>query len=131
GGPVRFRLPPRHAAAAGLLVFALALGSPILLNGRVLAEAGPFALVEGVPVPNNILPMRLVLHSTIALFAVLGIGLEWCLAHLRHRRAHLLTGLLVVSPLRAGPGRQPAHELPVRAFYTESLAGGIRTGAGA
>ena len=125
----RFRLPLRIAAATGLLVFALALGSPILLNGRVLAEAGPFALVEAVPVLNNILPMRLVLHSTIALFAVLGIGLEWCLAHLRHRRARLLTGLLVVSAVCVVPGPQTAHEVTVPDFYTESLAEVIPTGS--
>src|SRR5699024_9368494 len=125
----RFRLPLRVAAATGLLVFALALGSPILLSGRVLAEAGPFALVEAVPVLNNILPMRLVLHSTIALFAALGIGLEWCLAHLRHRRAHLLTGLLVVSAVCVVPGPQTAHEVTVPDFYTESLAEVIPTGS--
>ena len=125
----RFRLPLRIAAATGLLVFALALGSPILLNGRVLAEAGPFALVEAVPVLNNILPMRLVLHSTIALFAVLGIGLEWSLAHLRHRRARLLTGLLVVSAVCVVPGPQTAHEVTVPDFYTESLAEVIPTGS--
>src|SRR5699024_12333466 len=111
--PSRLRLPPRIAAATGLLVFALALGSPILLIGRVLAEARPYALVQAVPVLNTILPMRLVLHSTIALFAVLGIGLEWSLAHLRHRRARLLTGLLVVSAVCVVPGPQTAHEVTV------------------
>src|SRR5699024_10831895 len=92
----RFRLPLRIAAATGLLVFALSLGSPILLNGRVLAEAGPFALVEAVPVLNNILPTRFVLHSTIAHFAVLRIGLQWFPTQLRHPPPHLLTGLRAV-----------------------------------
>src|SRR5699024_10554716 len=63
------------------------------------------------------------------LFAVLGIGLEWCLAHLRHRRAHLLTGLLVVSAVCVVPGPQTAHEVTVPDFYTESLAEVIPTGS--
>ena len=39
---------------------------------------------------NNILPMRLVLHSTIALFAALGIGLLlWRLIVLAKNQRHL------------------------------------------
>nr|WP_209373227.1 hypothetical protein [Brevibacterium renqingii] len=125
----RHRSALRIAAATGLLVFSLALGSPILLGGRVIAGSGPFALIEAVPVLNNILPMRLVLHSTIALFAVLGIGLDWAWAHRRLLRARLLIGLLVLAAVCVVPGPQTAREVTVPEFYTESVAEVIPPGS--
>ncbi|MGC2941541.1 MULTISPECIES: hypothetical protein [unclassified Brevibacterium] len=122
-------IPLRIAAGTGILVFLLALGSPILLGGRVLLETGPFALVETIPVLNNILPMRLVLHSTIALFAVLGIGLQWALAHSTLRRARYLLMLLVLAAVTVVPAPQTAHEVSVPAFFEESIAEAIPTGS--
>ncbi|MGC3021113.1 hypothetical protein [Brevibacterium sp. FAM 24630] len=122
-------LPVRIAAATGVLVFALSLGSPILLGGGVLTETGPFALVESVPVLNNILPMRLVLHSTIALFAILGVGLDWALSHLRQRRARLLTGLLALAAVCVVPGPQTVHEVTVPDFYEDSIAEVVPAGS--
>ena len=110
------------ASATGLLVFVLSLGSPVLLGGRVILSTGPFAAIEAVPVLNNILPMRLVLHSTIALFAILGCGLHWCLAHVRWRSAQALLGLLVVAAVCVIPGVQTSREVYVPDFYRESIA---------
>ena len=124
-----YAVPVRIAAATGFLVFLLALGSPILLAGRVLVETGPFALVEAVPVLNNILPMRLVLHSTIALFAGLGIGLQWALNHHRLRRARALLILLVFAAVVVLPAPQTAHEVTVPAFYEESIAEVVPAGS--
>jgi hypothetical protein len=117
------------AATTGILVFLLALGSPILLGGRVLTETGPFALVELVPVLNNVLPMRLVLHSTIALFAILGVGLDWALYHARMLRARILIGLLVIAAVCVVPGPQKAHEVTVPEFYTDSIAEAVPAGS--
>ncbi|MCD1284961.1 hypothetical protein ACH82I_01345 [Brevibacterium sp. GP-SGM9] len=117
------------ASATGILVFALSLGSPVLLNGRELLPTGPFALVEAIPVLNNILPMRLVLHSTIALFAILGIGLEWALAHRRRRTGQGLLTLLLVSALCVIPGVQSSREVTVPEFYTQSLPEVIPAGS--
>lgn len=128
-GRSRHRVVLRIAAATGLLVFALALGSPVLLGGRVLFDTGPFALVEAVPVLNNILPMRLVLHSTIALFAVLGVGFEWALGHLHLIRARILTAVLVLAAVCVVPGPQTAREVTVPVFYTESIAEAIPAGS--
>lgn len=122
-------LPVRIAGATGLLVFLLALGSPILLGGRVFVETGPFALIEAIPVLNNILPMRLVLHSTIALFAVLGIGLQWVLKHRRLRRARALLILLVLAAVAVLPAPQNAHEVNVPDFFTESIAEVVPAGS--
>ncbi|GAA1541336.1 hypothetical protein GCM10009691_15110 [Brevibacterium picturae] len=112
----------RIASATGLLVFVFSLGSPVFLGGRVILDTGPFALIEAVPVLNNILPMRLVLHSTIALFAILGCGLEWALDHSRKHSAQALLGLLVVSAVCVIPGVQTSREVFVPDFYTESIA---------
>ncbi|UVI34468.1 hypothetical protein [Brevibacterium spongiae] len=122
-------VPVRIAAATGVLVFVLALGSPILLGGNVLAETGPFALVEAIPVLNNILPMRLVLHSTIALFAILGIGLDWALAHRHLIRARILSGLLALNVICVVPAPQTAHDVTVPDFYTQSIAEVVPAGS--
>ncbi|MDN6133353.1 hypothetical protein [Brevibacterium sp.] len=119
----------RIASAAGLLVFVLSLGSPVLLGGRILLDPGPFALIEAVPVLNNILPMRLVLHSTIALFAILGCGLQWALDHRRMRSAHALLGLLVIAAVCVIPGVQTSREVYAPEFYTNSLAEVIPAGS--
>ncbi|MCF2588039.1 hypothetical protein [Brevibacterium sp. UCMA 11752] len=119
----------RIASATGLLVFVLSLGSPVLLNGSAVVDTGPFALVEAIPVLNNILPMRLVLHSTIALFAILGCGLQWALDHIRRRFAQALMGLLVVAAVCAIPGVQNSREVYVPDFYTDSIAEVVPSGA--
>ncbi|WP_350268812.1 hypothetical protein AAFP32_08755 [Brevibacterium sp. CBA3109] len=125
----RYALILRLASATGLLVFVLALGSPVLLDGKVVLGTGPFALIEAVPVLNNILPMRLVLHSTIALFAVLGCGLEWAQDHIRMRSAQALLGLLVVAGVCVVPGVQASREVYVPDFYTGSIAEVVPAGS--
>ncbi|WP_228282202.1 hypothetical protein [Brevibacterium atlanticum] len=125
----RYRRVLRIAAATGILVFVLALGSPILLGGRVFLESGPFSLVESVPVLNNILPMRLVLHSTIALFAILGVGCEWALRNRKRVRARILIGLLALAAVCVVPGPQIARDVTVPDFYTESIAEVVPSGA--
>jgi hypothetical protein len=122
-------IPVRIAAATGVLVFAFALGAPILLNGRVLIGTGPFALIEAIPVLNNVLPMRLVLHSTIALFAILGIGLDRALSRLHQIRARLLTGLLVLAAVCVIPGPQTARDVTVPDFYTDTIAEVVPAGS--
>ena len=123
------KVPVRIAGATGFLVFLLALGSPILLGGRVLFEIGPFGLIEAIPMLNNILPMRLVLHSTIALFAALGIGLQWALSHWKLRRARALLVLLVLAAVAVLPGPQTAHEVTVPSFYEDSIAEVVPAGS--
>ncbi|WP_009881386.1 hypothetical protein [Brevibacterium aurantiacum] len=117
------------ASATGFLVFVLSLGSPVLLNGTVVSGVGPFALIEAIPVLNNILPMRLVLHSTIALFAILGCGLQWALENIRSRRAQALLGLLVISAVVVVPGVQTSREVYVPDFYTESITEVVPAGS--
>lgn len=117
------------ASATGILVFILALGSPVLLNGTTLLETGPFALVEAIPVLNNILPMRLVLHSTIALYAVLGCGLQWALDNVRTRSGKGLLALLLVSAVCVIPSVQTSRAVYVPDFYRESIAEVIPAGS--
>ncbi len=117
------------ASATGLLVFVLSLGSPVLLNGKSILGTGPFALVEAIPVLNNVLPMRLVLHSTIALFVILGCGLQWALENIRLRVGQALLGLLAVAAVTVIPGVQTSREVYVPEFYTESIAEVIPAGS--
>ncbi|RAE94553.1 hypothetical protein DN545_39025, partial [Burkholderia multivorans] len=119
----------RVAAVTGLLVFVLSLGSPVLLGGSVLVPTGPFALIESIPVLNNVLPMRLVLHSTIALFAILGWGLQWALTARRRPRGIAMLGLLAVAAIVVLPGVQPAREVYVPEFYRSSIAEVIPAGS--
>lgn len=127
--PSAHAVPVRIAASTGILVGLLALGSPILLGGRIALATGPFALIEAIPVLNNILPMRLVLHSTIALFAVLGIGLQWALSHRKLLRARALLILLVLAAVAILPAPQTAHEVTVPDFYEDSIAEVIPAGS--
>lgn len=117
------------ASATGLLVFVFSLGSPILLNGKVLFGTGPFTLVEAIPVLNNILPMRLILHATIALFAILGCGLQWALERIRRGPGKALLGLLVVAAVVVIPGVQTSREVFVPDFYTDSIAEVVPAGS--
>ena len=110
------------ALATGLLVFAFSLGSPVLYGGKAVLPGGPFAVIEAVPVLNNILPMRLVLHSTIALFAILGVGLQWALDHRTTRMGQGLLLLLVVSAVCVIPRVQSSRDVYVPDFYRESIA---------
>jgi len=119
----------RVAAVTGLLVFVLSLGSPVLLGGSVLVPTGPFAVIEAIPVLNNVLPMRLVLHSTIALFAILGWGLQWALTARRRPRGIAMLGLLAVAAVVVLPGVQPAREVYVPEFYRSSIAEVIPAGS--
>ena len=121
-GDSRHRRIVGVASAAGLLVFAFSLGSPILYGGKTVLSNGPFALIEAVPVLNNILPMRLVLHSTIALFAILGVGLQWALDQRKTRMGQGLLVLLVVSAVCVIPAVQTSRDVYVPEFYTESIA---------
>lgn len=125
----RYALILRVASATGLLVFVLALGSPVFLGGQPLFGSGPFALVEAVPVLNNILPMRLVLYSTIALCAVLGCGLQWTGEHIHKPSARALLGLLVIAAVCVIPGVQTSREVYVPDFYTGSIAEVIPAGS--
>lgn len=118
----RYSIPLRVASATGLLVFALALGSPVLLGGRVLLNSGPFALIEAIPVLENILPMRLVLYSTIPLFAILGIGLDWSLTRFSTLRGKGLLGLLVIAGVCVLPGVQSSRTVYVPDFYDGAIA---------
>lgn len=125
----RRAVPVRVAAVTGILVFVLSLGSPVLLGGSVLVPTGPFALIEAIPVLNNVLPMRLVLHSTIALFAILGWGLQWALTARRRPRGIAMLGLLAISAVVVLPGVQPAREVYVPEFYRSSIAEVIPAGS--
>ncbi|WP_137823996.1 hypothetical protein [Brevibacterium sp. 2SA] len=125
----RWVVPVRVAAVTGTLVFLLSLGSPVLFAGQPLLGAGPFALVEAIPVLNNILPMRLVLHSTIALWAVLGCGLQWALDRRSTRAGIGMLALLAVSAVVVMPGAQPTREVYVPDFYSGSIAEVIPEGS--
>lgn len=129
GRTARWRIPVRVAAVTGTLVFLLSLGSPVLLGGSILLPTGPFALVEAIPVLNNVLPMRLVLHSTIALFAILGCGLQWALERRRSPRGIALLCLLAISAVVVLPGVQPTREVYVPEFYRSTVAEVIPEGS--
>lgn len=120
----------RTSALAGATMFLFSLGSPVFLGGEIVFAVGPFALIEAIPVLNNILPMRLVLHSTIAACAILGCGLQWALHRARagsgavpriRRGARGLLVLLAVSLVVVLPGVVPAREVYVPEFYHRSI----------
>lgn len=125
----RYGLVVRIAAGSGLLVFVLAMGSPLLVDGRPMPGVGPFAVVEALPVLNNILPMRLVLHATIALWAILGCGMEWGLGHRHTVRGRALLVGLVVAAIVVMPGIQPARDIIVPDFYRGPVAEAVAPGS--
>ncbi|WP_309130174.1 hypothetical protein [Brevibacterium sp.] len=125
----RFRAVLATASATGILVFVLSLGSPVLLGGRVLLPTGPFALIEAIPVLMNLLPMRLVIHSVIAAFAILGVGLQWALEKRRSRAGQGLLALLAVAAVCVLPAPQTAREVYVPEFHHGGGAEAVPAGS--
>lgn len=72
-----WRRPLVQALGAVVLVSCwLSLGEEVVVNGRATGIPGPWALLEQVPVLENVLPTRLALIAVPALGALLALGAE-------------------------------------------------------
>ena len=72
-----WRRPVVRALAAVVVVACwLSLGEEVVLNGRPTGIPGPWALLENVPIVENVLPTRLALVAVPALGALLALGIE-------------------------------------------------------
>ncbi|MGL5911222.1 MAG: hypothetical protein ACRCZP_14560, partial [Phycicoccus sp.] len=86
----------RTLAAVVVLTCWLSLGEEIVVHGRSTGVPGPWAVVERLPVVQDVLPTRLTLVAVPALAALLALGVE-----VLRRAAHRTTGRRVVA-LAAG-----------------------------
>lgn len=107
-----------HQAAAPLLALSvstllLALGTSVHVAGRDLDVPGPWAVFAGLPLLENVLPVRLTVFSQIALALLVGVGLPSTWRVYRGpwtRRALVasLTALVVIAGLPRWPMRSHA-----------------------
>ncbi len=119
----------RVTAGAGLLAWLLSMGAPWYAAGRTFWEVTPFRAVELLPVLGNVLPMRLAVHSTLALAVLLAIGLHAGLRSRRRRIRVLAPVAALVSLLLIAPGAVTARPVIVPAFYQGAYAAVIPEGS--
>ena len=107
-----WRRPVVRALAAVVVVACwLSLGEEVVLNGRPTGIPGPWALLENVPIVENVLPTRLALVAVPALGALLALGIEAlrtaAAGYAGHARAGLAlaaaAGLVVLLPVIPTP----------------------------
>ncbi|GAA4412005.1 glycosyl transferase [Fodinibacter luteus] len=75
----------------------LSLGEEVVLHGRATGIPGPWALLEQLPVVENVLPTRLALVAVPALGALLALGLEEVRRAAGQYAAHEAAGLGVAA----------------------------------
>ncbi|MEV0983134.1 YfhO family protein [Brevibacterium sp. NPDC049920] len=119
----------RVTALAGLLVWLLSMGAPWYVWGRPVWEHTPFRLVELLPVLGNVLPMRLAVHSTLALSVLLALGLWRCLRSPRPALRRLGPIAAALSLLLVAPGAVTARPIIIPDFYTGAYAEVIPAGS--
>lgn len=116
----------RTAAVAGVGMWVLSLGSPILLGGEPLVPYGPFRVVELMPVLSNILPMRLMVHVVLASSVLSALLMDRArVLPVRALTASALIGVLVLT----SSAPVPVRELHIPAFYTRSIKDAIPAGS--
>ena len=124
---VLWRRPVVRALGAVVVVACwLSLGEEVVLNGRPTGVPAPWALVENLPVIENVLPTRLALVAVPALGALLALGLEAIRTtaggYAGHAGAGLAlaaaTGLAVLLPVMPTPLVVNARP-PMPAFFTD------------
>ena len=97
----------------------LSLGEEVTVNGRATGIPGPWALLEQLPVLENVLPTRFALVAVPALGALLALGIEEVRRVVARYAGHAGAGLAVGGPaalLVLLPGHpHPAPRRPARA----------------
>jgi len=101
----------RFAAVLGVVAWILALGPRLIIHGRVTRIHLPFAVIDRLPVLQDLVPSRFVLFVDLAAGIILAVAVDRLLTHavhqLRDRRlppgnrlpATVLTTLTVVAGL--------------------------------
>lgn len=119
----------RVGVASGLLIFALSMGSPWLVDGRPVLTATPFRIVELMPVLRNALPMRLVVHVTLVMALLLALGVHLSLRS--PRRWRRMTGVAgaLAAIVMVTPGVVSTRALVIPDFYKGDYAQAIPAGA--
>jgi hypothetical protein len=110
----------RFALLLLVLVCLLALGPRPHLQGRALAAALPWALVQRLPVIANALPARGMVAADLLVAVLVAAFVEDLLGAWRRHRpaAGAATALLLVALASWAPSRPPLSTLPQPAYFT-------------
>ena len=124
---VMWRRPLVRALAAVVVLSCwLSLGEEVVLGGRSTGIPGPWALLELVPVIQNVLPTRFALVAVPALGALLALGVEAVRSGATRSAGHAgaglgvasATALLVLLPVLPTP-LVVEPRTPVPTFFTD------------
>ncbi len=119
----------RFFAWLGVLVFTLALGSHLHIDGRTTPLVLPWALPAHLPLLRKVLPDRLMAEVWLAVAALIALGLDrlsWGQGRALTIRSAVLVGLVALSLAPAGPELASAAAVP--AFFRTSAPGRIAAG---
>jgi DivIVA domain-containing protein len=106
------RVLVRALAAVVVVACWLSLGDEVTLHGAATGIPGPWALVEMLPVVENVLPTRLALVAVPALGALLALGAEEVRVRVGRYARHGRVGL-VVAAVAAGLVLLPVVPTPL------------------
>ena len=87
----------RALGAVAVVACWLSLGEEVVLNGRPTGIPGPWALVDDLPVLENVLPTRVALVAVPALGALLALGVEAVRAAGAARSGHAGAGVAIAA----------------------------------
>lgn len=114
----RWKAPVRVTAVTGLLMWLLSMGAPLRVWGQELPSTAPFRLVELVPVLQNVLPMRLVVHATLAMSLLLAFAVQAALDSGNRRLRFAGVGAALLALVLVFPGTVPTRPVYVPEFFT-------------
>jgi hypothetical protein len=87
----------RALGAVVLVACWLSLGDEVVVRGRPTGVPGPWALLENLPVIENVLPTRIALVAAPALGALLALGVDALRSAVSAYAGHAGTGLAVAT----------------------------------
>ncbi|WP_156913864.1 hypothetical protein [Brevibacterium album] len=108
----------RITALTGVLVWLLSMGSSLRVGGGDTGVPGPFALVEQIPVLDNVLPMRLSVHVVLCLAVLTAVLLQDTADRAGRSRIVAVTGLVLAAASLAPAGVQ-AREIAIPEFFRD------------
>lgn len=118
----------RTAAAVGLAMLVLSLGSTLYVGGDSTGVPMPWSVAAGLPMAEAVVTARLVVFAWLAVAILVGIGLERAMRAPRPQAA-LRVAALGVALLLIVPAPIPSRTAPVPAFFARWDEEGMRPDA--
>lgn len=119
----------RTFALTGVATFVLSLGSPIRFDGEEVASLGPFRIVENLPVLENILPIRMSVHTTLMCALLVGIAWQVILSRKKKWELRGAVAVTVMIALSVTSGTVGTRDVIYPEFYDATVKQVIERGS--